>query len=269
VTAGNRVLLLPSYTAWWLGRQPVLDGRRPIDLESGGGLLTGLYDPAPPSADPEFDAAIGVRTSLAALLDAPGGPDELIERLGDPNRLITGTRLAALYGELAQVPPERIDPPEALCALIGGVPVVADAAEVVVLDAPDLLPLLGDRPVIALPPHRARDLADLLDLDLASEEVEGAVTSEGEVQQVPDEILELLPEAPETYFEHEELILDGDVEAQWRVVDGVVHASTFDGLARALAWAAGRWDRRHLVAALLAEPERAAELMAELCFEEE
>jgi hypothetical protein len=118
-----------------------------------------------------------------------------------------------------------------------------------------------------VPPRTADRLADLLDLSLASELVAGHVTSEGEWQQVPDVVLDLLPEAPDTYVEHEELILDDEIETDWRVVDGEVHASTFDGLARALAWAAGRWDRRHLIAALLAEPERAEELAAEAFFE--
>ena len=47
----------------------------------------------------------------------------------------------------------------------------------------------------------------------------------------------------------------------------MAHASTFDGMARALAWAAGRWDRRHLIAALLVEPERADELIEETHYE--
>jgi hypothetical protein len=93
------------------------------------------------------------------------------------------------------------------------------------------------------------------------------VTSQGERQEVPDEVLSIVPDVPDSYVEHEELILDGESEVAWRVVDGEVHASTFDGLARALAWAAGRWDRRHLIAALLAEPERADELAAEEYFE--
>ena len=62
------------------------------------------------------------------------------------------------------------------------------------------------------------------------------------------------------------MLADG-TEVDWRVVDGVVHTSTFDGLARGLAWAAGRWDQRHLVAAMLAEPERTADLLVEVDFE--
>jgi len=306
LTGDGGSLRVPSYTSWWLSRNPVLDGRCPADLATGGGLLRGLYDEitdtaAAPQADPhptapsdhhpdphpdlkhhpdalrlpsDFLIGLGVRTTLDALLDAPGGPDELLDRLADPTRHVSGAQLVDLYNTLADVPENRVAPPSVLRAFLDGRsatddgrPVLADAADVAVIDAPDLLPLLGDRPYLPVPPRTAERLADLLDLNLASELVTGRVTSEGERQDVPDVVLDLLPDAPETYLEHEELILDDEIETDWRVIDGEVHASTFDGLARALAWAAGRWDRRHLIAALLAEPERADELAAEAFFE--
>jgi len=46
-------------------------------------------------------------------------------------------------------------------------------------------------------------------------------------------------------------------------VDGHVHASTTDGLARGLCWITGRWERRHLVAALLRDPQTLPMLRAE------
>lgn len=265
--AAGRTREAPSYTAWWLSRRPVLDGRRPADLAVGGGPLADLYDPAPESQDPDFLVALGVRTTLAALLAEAGGPDELLDRLADPARPVTPARLIELYRALAELPADRVAPPAALRAWTGGGLGVVDAADAVVLDAPDLLPLVADRPYLAVPTRQAEPLADLLDLDLASELVRGAVTSEGEPQPVPDAVRQLLPQTAGTYLEHDALLLDDAVEVEWRVVDGVVHASTFDGLARALAWAAGRWDRRHFVAALLAEPERTAELFAEAAFE--
>ncbi len=312
LTGDGQSLRLPSYTSWWLSRHPVLDGRCPADLATGGGPLRGLYDQIPDSADaahtaddagaqafagdaatpvsaprsddkhqpdalrlpPDFLIGLGVRTTLDALLAAPGGPDELLDRLADPDREVSAAQLVDLYNALADIPEDRVAPPSVLRAFLtgssardDGSPILADAGEVAVIDAPDLLPLLGDRPYLPVPPRTADRLADLLDLSLASELVDGRVTSEGERQSVPDVVLDLLPEAPETYLEHEELILDDEIETDWRVVDGEVHASTFDGLARALAWAAGRWDRRHLIAALLAEPERADELAAEAYFE--
>jgi hypothetical protein len=267
----GRPVRLPSYTSWWLSRHEVLDGRRPADLATGGGLLDGLYDPAPADKDQdqdqEFLVGLGVRTTLAALLAAPGGPGELLDRLAEPERPVGSSRLAALYRALSEVPPEQLDPPETLRAWEDGTLVVADAADVLVVDAPDLLPLLDGRPCLAVPLDCAAPLADLLELDLVSEAVTGAVTSEGQPQQVPEAVRELLPDCPDTYIEHDELILDDTHEVAWRVVDGVAHASTFDGMARALAWAAGRWDRRHHIAALLAEPERAEELIEETHFE--
>ena len=259
---------LPSYTSWWLSRHPVLDGRRPGDLATpGGGLLSGLYDPAPAGKAPDFLVALGVRTTLEALLAAPGGPGELLDRLADAQRPVGAFQLAALYEALAEVPPALLDPPAELRAWQDNELVIADAADVVVIDAPDLLPLLDGRPYLAVPPRTATALADLLDLDLASEAIPGEVTSEGQEQPVPEVVRQLLPNCPETYVEHEELILDGVHEVAWRVIDGVAHASTFDGMARALAWAAGRWDRRHHIAALLIEPERAEELAEESLYE--
>jgi hypothetical protein len=262
---------LPSYTSWWLSRHPVLDGRRPADLAIDavpGGLLAGLYDPAPEHEDdPAFLLRIGVRTTLPALLAAPGGPDELLDRLADPARPVGAAQLSALYCALAEVPPEHVNPPRELRAWQDGEPVVIDAAEVVVIDAPDLMPLLDGRAYIVVPADAAAPLADLLELDLVSEAIPGAVTSEGQQQDVPAEIRALLPACPSTYIEHDELVLDGAHEVAWRVADGVPHASTFDGMARALAWVCGRWDRRHLIAALLAEPERAVELAEETYYE--
>ena len=270
-------LSLPSYTSWWLSRRPVLDGRRPADLATGGGLLTGLYDSVlgesgeggedGESQDLAFLVGIGVRTTLEDLLDTPGGPNELLDRLAEPERRLTGGQLVALYEALSEVPTEVVDPPEMLRAWQDGGFVTASAGDVVVIDAPDLLPLLEARPYLVVPGRSAAALADLLEIDLVSEVISGVVSSVGEEQTVPEEIRELLPACPATYIEHEELVLDGGYEVAWRVVDGVAHASTFDGMARALAWAGGRWDRRHLIAALLVEPERVDELIEETYYE--
>ena len=267
LTDDGRPVDLPSYTSWWLSRHPVLDGRRPADLATGGGLLAGLYEPAPVDKDTEFLVGIGVRTTFPALLGAPGGPDELLERLADPERPVNGPQLTALYTALSEIPAEHVTPPAALRAWQDGELVVIEAAEVVVIDAPDLLPLLDGRSYLAVPADAAAPLADLLDIDLVSEAISGAVSSEGQPQPVPDVIRQLLPECPDTYIEHDELILDDGVEVSWRVIDGVPHASTFDGMARALAWVGRRWDRRHLVAALLVEPERMSELVEETYYE--
>jgi hypothetical protein len=47
-----------------------------------------------------------------------------------------------------------------------------------------------------------------------------------------------------------------DHDVAWWVDDGVLHCvDSTAGLARALAWAADRWADRHLLAALLEDPE--------------
>jgi len=45
--------------------------------------------------------------------------------------------------------------------------------------------------------------------------------------------------------------------------DGTVHAATVDGLARGLAWASDQWGRRWALAAVLADPDRLAEVLGE------
>jgi hypothetical protein len=72
----------------------------------------------------------------------------------------------------------------------------------------------------------------------------------------------VLPEAPATYHEHDSLTVDG-ADVPWRYADGELHAATVEGLAHGLAWAAGRWQDRHLLAALLISPEETARLLAE------
>jgi hypothetical protein len=267
-------LTMPSATAWWLGRTPVLADKCPADLLVGDDTaLAGLYDPLDPADagalanDPEFLTALGVKTTALELLAAPGGPDELLDRLADPDRAVTRSQLTDLYCTLAEVPADQVSPPDHLRATLDGELVVADADDVVVVDAPDLLPLLAGRPYLPIPLRHATALADLLDLDLASEVIDAGVDEPGEVRDVPEAVRALLPDAPSTYVEHDDLILADGTEVDWRVADGVVHTSTFDGLARGLAWAAGRWDQRHLVSAMLAEPERTADLLVEVDFE--
>src|SRR6266536_5672952 len=97
--ADGRHADVPSYTAWWLRRHPVLGGHRPTDVRVAGTdpLLAGLYDEATRLADPAVARALGVRTSLAELLAEPGGPDELLDRLADPGRPVTRAQLRALW----------------------------------------------------------------------------------------------------------------------------------------------------------------------------
>jgi hypothetical protein len=121
-------------------------------------------------------------------------------------------------------------------------------------------------------PPLAAALADLLDLPLAGELGAGVVDESGaggQRQPTAPEVLRLLPGAPTTWCEHDQLIVDG-VEVDWWVngdgPEAVVHTATTDGLALGLAWAAGRWELRGLVAGLLAEPETAPDVMIDQVF---
>ncbi|MBX9423695.1 sacsin N-terminal ATP-binding-like domain-containing protein [Streptomyces lateritius] len=261
-----------SYTAWWLRDHPVLDGRRPAGLRAAGTdpLLIGLYDSADATGfeDEQVLRALGVRTSVSALLDEPGGAAELLTRLADPSREVSPVQLHALYTALADLDPEQVTLPDELRAVVDGTLAVVDASEAVVADAPDLLPLAGGLPLLPVSPSRAGDLAELFQVRRLSETVEAEVTTEGEEHEVPDAVRTLLgPAAPTTYVEHEELRAAG-TELDWRrTPDGVVHASTLEGVAAGLAWSSGQWPRRFEVAALLEDPSRTPELARDRWFD--
>ncbi|GAA2622370.1 sacsin N-terminal ATP-binding-like domain-containing protein [Streptomyces axinellae] len=263
------------YTAWWLRGHPVLDGRRPAGLRVSAGLgpgpgagedslLRGLYEEADAGEvrDAQVLRALGVRTSAAALLEEPGGPAELLGRLADPALEVTPAQLHGLYSLLASagLDPAEVTLPDALRAVRGGGTAVVDAGEAVVADAPDLVPLAAGRALLPVRPGAAAELAALLEVPALSEAVPGRVAGDGTEREVPAAVRELLPGVPVSYREHDELLVDG-VQLDWRhTPDGTPHAATLEGVAAALAWAAGRWSRRFEVAALLEDPTRAAEL---------
>ncbi|MFB8239358.1 sacsin N-terminal ATP-binding-like domain-containing protein [Kitasatospora purpeofusca] len=302
---------LPPYTAWWLRDHPVLDGREPAGLRAAGAdpLLRGLYDEARTALDEQFLHALGVRTTLAALLAEPHGPDEVLDRLTDPDAEIGHRQLHGIHSALARVGTDRIEALDVVRAVppmdraTGRRPdrtVVVDATEAVVADAPDLVELLHDHPLLPVAPALAADLAERLHVSLASEVAGGRVLSEGALHRVPAVVRELLPGCPVAYEEHEELLVvgpDGEEAAvDWRwdgaadtpeapydpesaeeadeddefelpPVPGLLHAATPEGLAAGLAWSVGQWHRRFEVLAALSEPDRAYELSAARDFE--
>ncbi|MFE9991344.1 sacsin N-terminal ATP-binding-like domain-containing protein [Streptomyces sp. NPDC005381] len=279
ITQQMRILLpdgthevVRPYTAWWLRGHPVLDGRRPAGLLAAGGdpLLRGLYDEADATGfdDEQVLRALGVRTSVAALLDEPGGAAELLDRLADPDREVSGAQLHALYGALADLDPEQVTLPDELRAVVDGEVRVVDAADAVVVDSPDLLAFTDGVPLLPVRPARAAELAELFQVRRLSESVTGEVTSEGTEHDVPESVRLLLgPATPASYLEHEELVVDG-TELDWRVTrDGVLHAATVEGVAAGLAWSAGQWPRRFEVAALLEDPSRTEELARDRWFD--
>ncbi|MFF4589116.1 sacsin N-terminal ATP-binding-like domain-containing protein [Streptomyces sp. NPDC001388] len=260
------------YTAWWLRGHPVLDGRRPAGLLAAGGdpLLHGLYDEADATGfdDEQVLRALGVRTSVAALLDEPGGAAELLDRLADPDRPVGAAQLHGLYSALAELDPEQVTLPDELRAVVDGRVEVVDAADAVVVDSPDLLPFTEGVPLLPVRPSRAAELAELFQVRRLSESVTGEVDSEGTEHDVPDPVRVLLgPRTPDTYVEHDELVVDG-VEIDWRLThDGVLHAATLEGVAAGLAWATRQWPRRFEVAALLEDPSRTGELARDRWFD--
>ena len=281
---GGDIAEAPSYTSWWLSRHPVLGGRRPTELRlaTGDPLLYGLYGDAPEGLDAGALAMIGVRMTLADLLASHGGPDELLELLADPELEVDRAQLRSLWIALAAVEPSRVAPPTAVRAVLNGEIVVADAEDghpiggngsaspeglvasggPVVVEAPDLLPLVASRPLVLAPFDLAEALSELLDLPMIGEEVAGEVTSSGRERPVPAQVRSLLPSAPAVYVEHAELAVDG-VRVPWRFFEGAVHAGGVEGLARGLAWASGQWGDRLAVAALLRDPEAVPLLLAE------
>ncbi|GAA2426357.1 sacsin N-terminal ATP-binding-like domain-containing protein [Streptomyces macrosporus] len=260
------------YTAWWLRGHPVLDGRRPAGLRAAGGdpLLAGLYEEASATTadlDEQVLRALGIRTSAAALLAEPGGASELLGRLADPELPVDAAQLHGLYSLLATLDPEEVTLPDELRAVVDGEVRVVDAAEALVADAPDLLPLASGRPLLPVRPTLAADLAAVLDVRRLSDALPAPAPEGGEVHEVPEAVRVLLPGAPETYVEHEELVVDG-VELDWRLTpDGTLHAATVEGLAAGLSWAAGLWPRRFEAAALLEDPSRVDELARDRWFD--
>lgn len=261
-----------SYTAWWLRDHPVLEGRRPAGVRTAGGdpLLDGLYDAVDATGfdDAQVLRALGVRTTVGALLDEPGGAAELLGRLAEEDRPVTAVQLHGLYTALADLDPEQVTLPDDLRAVVDGEVEVVDAADAVVADAPDVLPLAGGLPLLPVAPARAAELAELFQVRRLGETIEAEVETEGEEHEVPGPVRVLLGDrTPDTYVEHEELHAGG-VELNWRrAPDGTVHASTLEGVAAGLAWAAGQWPRRFEVAALLEDPSRTEELARDRWFD--
>lgn len=264
LTAAGEAVDVPSYASWWLRTYARIGGKsvREYRTSDADAALIALYDEMPEPLDGLMARAVGVRRSLADLLADDGGPDELLERLADPARHVSWDALHAIWLALTEVDADRVSPPVRLRAVTGDEVVVADAEDVLILDRPDLYPLVAGQPLILVPAWHAPQLADVLDIGVASEEVAGVVASHGEEREVPEHVHAFLAGAPHRYIHHETLLVGG-VKAEWSVAGGKAHASTVDGLARAVCWIAGQWQRRHLVAAVLREPSRVTQLRAE------
>src|SRR6185437_2580262 len=143
------------------------------------------------------------------LLAEPGGADELLGLLAEPARPVSRGQLRALWAAFAAATDADADaaPPDRVRAVRGEEIIVADADDVLVLDAPDLWPLVAAQPLVLAPYELAPRLADLLDLPLVCEEVDGTVESAGRLRPVPDVVRAVLPAAVESYYAHDKLVV--------------------------------------------------------------
>ncbi|MGW6132482.1 sacsin N-terminal ATP-binding-like domain-containing protein [Cellulomonas sp. NPDC055163] len=250
-----------------LGGVGSLDG---LDPGAWRHVLDGLGAPGAPV---DLKVAAGLWRTWAALAGGaaergPGDEVELVPALVGP------TRIAVVHADDAAVADspmwwQRTD----LAALVP-----APAAAPARTSGPDSGDTDDERPPAAA-------LAALLGLPLASDLGDGVVDREpdgaraadhpgasdgagagGEVVPTPEAVLRLLPDAPATWVEHDELRVDG-VPVDWWVegagTGAVVHATQLAALARGMAQATGRWGHRHAVEIVLTGPGRAEEIAVE------
>jgi hypothetical protein len=254
---------VPGYLRWWLSTHPVLDGRRPDRLRRPGpGPLQGLYEPV--DAAPELLDRLRPPATVEDVLADVDGAVDLLHRLGDPARTVRPTVLRTVYARLAEVLDGLdVDPPERVRVFPDRV--VADA---VVLDAPWLQPLVRSDVVPA--GGRPASVADLLDLPLASEVVEGTPAGRPVAArrwaEVPGAGLAAarlgLDELTGEVAVDERLAVRG-TPVRWWPGDPDRVDGTPGSLGRALAWRAGRWDLRQALAEAFAHPDGVPDLAAE------
>ncbi|MFI5733500.1 hypothetical protein ACIA49_25520 [Kribbella sp. NPDC051587] len=268
----DRPLGVPSYSAWWIRERVLLEDGEPLagraDPDADPVLATFL-DEAPAwtrDLDPEVRAAVGLVREVGDL-DADG-ISLVLERLADPEQEIAESDLLRFWRQLGTLPLFPGDAPDHVRVLgEDGWTEVVEAEAAVVADNPMWLQRSDLGGFVIASGAAADGLSDLLDVPLAQEVAEGKIDGVGTAADVPDLVRELVPEVPSHWWEHEELTVDG-VEVSWWVdADGAPHAATFDGLAKALAWASSRWDRRHVIRAVLNEPDRASELLTDASYD--
>lgn len=249
-----------GYTAWWIAHHALLAGEPPSHWRMpDADELIGLYDVAPTDLEPELQILLGVRTELA--VESTEDAAELLDRLADPLRTVSRGTTQRAYTALAEavrddvVDPADLDPPPEVRTTDGE---VTDNAAV--LDAPWLAPVTDG--YVAVDFDLAEPLAELLDIPLASEAGQAAPESSGEPVRWADlgavvDACDLadLAVPPGGPIVHMRLTVGGRNVPWWVDGDTVHCEDSTEGLARALAWTTDRWADRHLLAALLDDPE--------------
>jgi hypothetical protein len=256
----------PTYSAWWLSRFAVLDGRALTDFRlAGADDLEGLYDPLPMDLAGDVAAALGVRTGLAQALDAD--PADVLSRFADPARTVAPYAVPALTGRLVNRLADVEDLPTAVRVLSGA---VVGAAAVVVPDGPWWAQLIAPDQLVA-PGSDPRATARTLDLDLASERYRVSLTQDERIsttewsaaaERAAAALGVPAPELRAVTGLRAALDDDEPVPVRWWIDDdgrATVDGSA-EGLGRAIAWLTGRWPARETaVAAARSDPVGLAE----------
>ena len=255
---GTRRTVVP-YTVWWLRTHARISGLALEELCSADAepLVRALLHPADLGLDEAVTRSLGMPTTLTDL-----DTGLLLDRLADPGRTLSARDLADVYAVLASTDTGMVPAPRRIRVPAGLGSRVVPAADAVVADGPHWLQL--DLPAV-VPGGRA--LADLLDVDLAADVYDGAPGPGGVVTQVPEAVSALVPDAPTTYVEHDDLVVADRAVDWWVDGENTVHAATPDGLARGLAWATGHWELRFLLAEALRDPAAVPALLSEQAYE--
>ncbi|HEY3469746.1 MAG TPA: molecular chaperone Hsp90 [Amycolatopsis sp.] len=244
-----------GHAAWWIAQYAVLDGAAPNEWRMPDADLAGLYDEVPDlGLGEELLRTAGVRTDLT--VSTVEEAEDLLERLADPARVITPGLVTRAYAAVVESGVEP-RPPAAVRVADGSV--VDDA---VVLDVPWVAGALEPNQYV-VEPDEPDQLAALLDLPLAST-LRAEVTSEGEyapwaelpaLKLVADLLGIRLPDGGVLVHDPLTVAVEGaEHDVAWWSDDRLHAADSSEGLARAFAWAAGRWPDRHLITALLDDP---------------
>lgn len=166
-----------GYTAWWLRRHAEVDGQ-PLGLFRGADqTFAGLLDEWDGEDAPALSGLLaGAAVESATLAET------LLDRLGDDARTPSPAVVAAAHRLLAEalrdgtLDTDDLDAPARVRALDGS---VVDADEAMVLDRPWLAAVVPGARLVLGALETAHELAELLDIDIASDRVRGEVVSKG------------------------------------------------------------------------------------------
>ncbi|WP_028050705.1 sacsin N-terminal ATP-binding-like domain-containing protein [Cellulomonas sp. URHD0024] len=241
--------------------------------------------PGAPDVLRGLDTAVQVALGGVAGLDdlRPEAWPALLDALGPAGTPIDSATAVALWRGLSATAvrlPESggadplTDGPERVPAIVApGRVAMVHADDAAVADQPMWWQRTDVAAMVPSTSSRAEALARLLDIPTVAELAAGQVdrAQDGVVTAVPAGVAAVVPGAPVTWVEHDELTVDGAPVDWW--VTGVgptalVRTVHVAGLAAGLAQAAGRWWARSAVEAVLVTPERADELALDAALED-